>query len=578
MKLAYRLQNQTSKLSSIANGSFIFLVFLSVNSFAETQTQLNCPIRLGFVYDSNNDTCTRPNEPDALHIRPNGSVIVKDINGTCHLITNNHPKDEFFIPAGSLGDGKNGGNDFLKYCGVDGAGSSLDNKYQLSCTPAACISICYPNGSNLSNSIISQSTMDAHMSSSLSASKALCHNEYYSVSTPVKDQAAGIWKWRCSDYGNYQDCSALLPVDGKCMSNVAPFAVSSPPTDNLLCDYNEKLAGGFSFTSTSANSGKITWGCQGKNSGVGVTCPPADAIINGACVNFNASTMAPYTTPPTQAQACQVASSTSSGGGVSTAPQINGAYYVWDCIGSTNGGTSTTQSNGSPGCWAPRVVGCGSAVNATTPFSTPPTSGLCDDGSVPAIDKNDSTHYRWNCPNYNPANYGGNFECSVKSGSRGYWQLSKTGTCTPSKCGTTCTPPPDTYVCVNDSDHTLPCDPASYPTTQQPAITGTNQNLGLNCYCTDGNGCYDVYSKAQQSAYCGYNNQVVGMPGVACDSNNYGGQQINISVEFQCLDSNSGYWQCLNTGGNGTFCPGGNCITNTCGVGPLPVSSCIITH
>ena len=471
-------------------------IFVSGLVYANTSVQDSCPTDKGYIYDFNNDTCSRREEQDALHLLPGASAIVKDYQGKCHLISNGSNR-EFFVPVGQQGDvtangrAENGWFDFMKYCTVDTAQSNLATNYLLTCTDSPCKSLCntkFSTGSGAPNTLITQSQMSSYTNTYSSnnitnASAAeLCANAYYKFTKPTPDPVSGTWSWTCSDYGNDSEtCKALLPVDGVCATNVPAFAITSPPLSSALCQNGESVAGGMTFSPTSQNSGFINYSCQGKNGGATTACPSVPAIINGACLPFNSSTTLPYTYPPNQSQACLVASSASAAGGTSTAPQVNGAYFVWDCIGSPNGGTSTTQSNGSPGCWAPRVVGCGSAASATSPFATAPTSGLCDDGSVPYVDHSIPTQFRWNCPNYNPALYGGQYECHAPGGLPGIWTLQSRGSCNPGPyCGASCTAS-DVYYCAKDAIHNLDCDPAAVPNT---TTTTTVSSAGYVCVCT----------------------------------------------------------------------------------------------
>ncbi len=209
----------------------------------------------------------------------------------------------------------------------------------------------------------------------------------------VRNDNDGHWVWSCmsfsSDCTNTQaNCQAVntepqtcTPVTRTCGSaNGGTF--SSTPTTGLCSDNSLPYV-------RNDYDGHWVWSCMS---------------FSSDCTNTQANCQAVNTEPPTTCtpvtRTCGAADNTASPAAPTTGlcsdnswssvSNDNNGHWVWSCTSIMN----TQCDRTTVACSAQVTCGCGSADHGT--FATAPTTGLCVDGSTPAVVAT-STGWSWYC-------------------------------------------------------------------------------------------------------------------------------------------------------------------------------------
>jgi len=188
------------------------------------------------------------------------------------------------------------------------------------------------------------------------------------------------WDWTCSNSYNVNNkvsCSASLPpvVNGSCGSSGGSQATLQPTINLCTTDgYNSPVSG----------TGPWSWSCGGKFGGTPAYCTTAPPTpIPGVCGGDDGQQLMQKPT-----NLCSIGN---------PKDLADNAPWTWSCTGSNGGVPDSCQADLAP------VSGvCGASGKGDITFIFKPDTGLCEDGSIPAIHESTSKtadwKWTWYCP------------------------------------------------------------------------------------------------------------------------------------------------------------------------------------
>lgn len=209
---------------------------------------------------------------------------------------------------------------------------------------------------------------------------SLCSAGTASPASPPFPTVGGVVTWTCTganggaSSGQCLASRALAPIDGACGPAASSHAATATTFMGALCSSGTAAPAAPVFPQAGLS---VTWSCLGSNGGSSTNaCTATRAPIDGLCGPAQRS----YTAADTAFSGALCLSGTAAPASVSFPAE--GATASWQCVGSTNGSSSTCSATRSA---APVNGQCGTAASTYAHSASGFTGSFCAAGSADPV-------------------------------------------------------------------------------------------------------------------------------------------------------------------------------------------------